>query len=130
MIGSNLTVFRNVRHQGRVIAPGAYVVGNKTGDRVLSEADAKAVLTYPEWAKIVEAADDGTDTVDAIDLSGANDSIKAVLSEMSADERDAAWKVTDHDAMAEFLVERDSRERKDGWTKGAMGNMIEKFLEV
>lgn len=97
---------------------------------MLSEADAKAVLTYPEWAKIVEAADDGRDTVDAIDLSGANDSIKAVLSEMSADERDAAWKVTDHDAMAEFLVERDSRERKDGWTKGAMGNMIEKFLEV
>lgn len=126
-----LTVYRNVRHAGRVIVPGQYVMGEETAGNVLSEEDAKAVLTYPTWAAMdAEATGSDQDADDSeveFDLSADDAAIKAVLEPLTAEQRNEIWASLDADAMADFLVERADRERKD-WKVQTMGNMIEKHV--
>lgn len=62
-----------------------------------------------------------------LDLSADDESIKAVLEPLNAEQRDEIWANLDADAMADFLVERAEKERKN-WQVQTMGNMIEKHV--
>lgn len=128
MIGASLTVFRKVRHRGAAIAPGDYVVGKKTVGRTLSESDAEAVLTYPTWARLLDEKAESVSADIESDLSSDDETLKAMLGPMTAEQRNEVWASLDEEAMAMFLVERAGKERKSGWKVQTMGNMIEKHL--
>lgn len=127
MKGSVITVFRNVRHRGRVIAPGEYEVGDETTGKALSEDDAEAVLTYPSWAALSANANANDGDGVEFDLSADDDVLLAMLEPMSPEMRDGLWTTVDAEAMANYLVERVGKERKN-WQVQTMGNMIEKHL--
>ena len=120
-----LHVFQRVHHSGRVVNPGQYLVGEQ-----ITEELALIVLSCPKWGKLVGEMPSLQADQDELqlDLTADNDAIKAVLDQLSEHERDDLWRSIDADVMADFLVNRAGRERKDGWQPGAMGNMIEKHV--
>ena len=138
-----LTVFRSVRHQGLVFAPGDYTVANKTDleARKVSEKHAKVLLTYASWAKVKGDADADADAdakakaeADAKiaklpPLSADDETLKAGLGDLNKADMDAYWDAQDAEAMASMLVERYGRERKQ-WSKGQMANMIQGHLGI
>lgn len=128
MIGADLTVFRKVRHRGTTIAAGDYVVGKKTVGRTLSESDAEAVLTYSTWARLLDEKAEPVSADIEFDLSSDDETLKALLEPMTAEQRDEVWAALDEEAMAVFLVERAGKARKSGWKVQTMGNMIDKHL--
>ena len=54
--------------------------------------------------------------------------LKAYLEGLEGEKRDAFFEAQGDEALAAFLVDRAGKVRKDGWTTGAMGNMIERHL--
>lgn len=134
---------------GRFIARGAYVVG-----KGISKEDAERLLRNPRFAreidqeqvarfggfKLVESpfppagvaapsAERPNDEAAPVDLSAPNEAIAEALSALTEAEREAAWDATEAEALAEFLVVRLGRDRKQ-WTHGQMVNMIEGSLEI
>ena len=56
--------------------------------------------------------------------------LKAYLVGIDAAARDAFFEKSSDEALADYLVKRAGKTRKDGWTTGTMGNMIERHLEL
>lgn len=117
-------VFRRVQvGTGRFVTRGMYNVPDS-----LSTADAKAVLTYPTWARLVEGElpDDESEPETSTEPP-SNELLLAALTGLDDKAREAYWDQFTDTALNQLLLDRFEEPLKER-SHGTAANMIEKRL--
>jgi|GEM_PF-3007041 len=119
-------VFRRVQvGTGRFVTRGIYKVPES-----LPTADARAVLTYPTWARLIEGElpedDAGGESESGVELP-SNEVLLDVLTDLDDEAREAYWDQFTDTALNQLLLDRFDEPLKER-SHGTAANMIEKRL--